>query len=78
VKQLIDIGDPITRERELVKMGNCINGKSLDNRLSVYILIEVFKALKGKTLPYDFYAAFTVQERSWIARSFECCWSYRS
>jgi putative aminopeptidase FrvX len=62
VKQLIEIGDPITRERELVKMGNCINGKSLDNRLSVYILIEVLKALKGKTLPYDFYAAFTVQE----------------
>lgn len=70
VKQLIDIGDPITRERELVKMGNCINGKSLDNRLSVYILIEVLKALKGKTLPYDFYAAFTVQEEVGLRGAF--------
>jgi len=70
VKQLIDIGDPITRERELVKMGNCINGKSLDNRLSVYILIEVLKALKGKSLPYDFYAAFTVQEEVGLRGAF--------
>ena len=70
VKQLIDIGDPITRERELVKMGDCINGKSLDNRLSVYILIEVLKALKGKTLPYDFYAAFTVQEEVGLRGAF--------
>ena len=70
VKQLIDIGDPITRERELIKMGNCINGKSLDNRLSVYILIEVLKALKGKTLPYDFYAAFTVQEEVGLRGAF--------
>jgi len=62
VKELVDIGDPITRERDLIMMGECINGKSLDNRVSVYILIEVLKALKGKSLPFDFYAAFTVQE----------------
>ncbi len=70
VKQLVDIGDPITRERELVRMGDCINGKSLDNRLSVYILIEVLKALKGRELPYDFYAAFTVQEEVGLRGAF--------
>jgi putative aminopeptidase FrvX len=70
VKQLIDVGDAITRERELIKMGDCINGKSLDNRLSVYILIEVLKALKGKSLPYDFYAAFTVQEEVGLRGAF--------
>lgn len=70
VKKLVDIGDPITRERELVKMGDCINGKSLDNRISVYILIEVLKALKGKDLPYDFYAAFTVQEEVGLRGAF--------
>lgn len=62
VKSLVDIGDPITRERELVVMGECVNGKSLDNRVSVYILIETLKAIHGKEIPYDFYAAFTVQE----------------
>ncbi len=58
----IEIGSPITRQRELVEMGNCVNCKSLDNRVSVYILIETLRKLKGKKLPYDFYGVFTVQE----------------
>ena len=58
----IGIGDPITRERELVEMGDCVNCKSLDNRLAVFILIETLKNLKGKKLPYDVYGVFTVQE----------------
>ncbi|MEE9372103.1 MAG: M42 family metallopeptidase [Saprospiraceae bacterium] len=62
VLKMVEIGDPITRERELIEMGECINSKSLDNRISVYILIETLRALKGKKIPYDFYAAFTVQE----------------
>jgi putative aminopeptidase FrvX len=70
VKRLIDVGDAITRERELIMMGDCINGKSLDNRLSVYILIEVLKSLKGKQIPYDFYAAFTVQEEVGLRGAF--------
>lgn len=70
VKELVDIGDPITRERDLIMMGECINGKSLDNRVSVYILIEVLKALKGRSLPYDFYAAFTVQEEVGLRGAF--------
>ncbi|HJW29870.1 MAG TPA: M42 family metallopeptidase, partial [Saprospiraceae bacterium] len=70
VKNLVAIGDPITRERQLIRMGHCINGKSLDNRLSVYILIETLKALQGKALPYDFYAAFTVQEEVGLRGAF--------
>ncbi len=62
VEKNITIGDPITRERDLIEMGNCVNSKSLDNRVAVYILIETLKKLKGKTIPYDFYAVFTVQE----------------
>lgn len=61
IKQ-VAIGDPITRDRHLIEMGNCVNCKSLDNRVSVFILIEAMRALKGKKLPYDFYAVFTVQE----------------
>lgn len=58
----ISIGNPITRERALVEMGDCVNCKSLDNRISVFILIETLRKLKGKKLPYDFYGVFTVQE----------------
>ncbi|MFO7938821.1 MAG: M42 family metallopeptidase [Bacteroidales bacterium] len=61
-EEWIEIGNPITRERELIEMGHCVNGKSLDNRISVYILIEVLKQLKNTELPYDVYAVFTVQE----------------
>lgn len=62
VKELVKIGDPITREREFIEMGQCVNSKSLDNRLAVFILIEMFKNLKGKEVPYDIYGVFTVQE----------------
>ncbi|MCF8237718.1 MAG: M42 family metallopeptidase [Saprospiraceae bacterium] len=62
VKKLICVGDPVTREREMIEMGECINSKSLDNRISVFILVEVLKALKGKELPFDLHAVFTVQE----------------
>lgn len=62
VKKLIEIGNPVTREREFIEMGNCVNGKSLDNRLSVFILIETLRKLKGKKVPYDIYGVFTVQE----------------
>ena len=62
VKQLVRIGDTITRERELIEMGDCVNSKSLDNRVSVFILIEALRLLQDKTVPYDIYAVFTVQE----------------
>ncbi|MBI1837218.1 MAG: M42 family metallopeptidase [Flavobacteriia bacterium] len=62
VKELVEIGNPITREREFIEMGNCVNGKSLDNRLAVFILIETLRKLKGKAVPYDIYGVFTVQE----------------
>lgn len=62
VKEIVTIGDSITREREFIEMGNCVNGKSLDNRLAVFILIETLKNLKGKDVPYDIYGVFTVQE----------------
>lgn len=62
VKKMISIGDSITREREFIEMGDCVNSKSLDNRLAVFILIETLKKLKGKKIPFDLYGVFTVQE----------------
>ena len=62
LEKSIKIGDPITREREFIEMGNCVNSKSLDNRLAVFMLIETLRKLKGKKVPYDVYGVFTVQE----------------
>ncbi len=60
VEKYIEVGNPITRERGLIEMGDCVNCKSIDNRVSVFILIEVLKQLQE--VPYDVYAVFTVQE----------------
>ncbi|MCH2084021.1 MAG: M42 family metallopeptidase [Saprospiraceae bacterium] len=62
VMEIVSVGNPITRERGLIEMGNCVNSKSLDNRVSVYILIETLRALKDESIPFDLYATFTVQE----------------
>ncbi|CAG5077253.1 M42 family metallopeptidase [Parvicella tangerina] len=60
VEKYIEVGNPITRERELIEMGECVNCKSIDNRVSVFILIEALKKIKNP--PYDVYGVFTVQE----------------
>jgi len=60
LEKQVEIGNPITWERELVEMGDCVNCKSIDNRVSVFILIEALKKLNATE--HDFYAVFTVQE----------------
>ena len=61
LEKVIGVGDTITRKRKMIEMGDCLNCKSLDNRVSVFILIEVIKQIKTPP-PYDIYAVFTVQE----------------
>jgi len=41
-------------------MGDCVNCKSIDNRVSVFILIEALRQLKDT--PANVYGVFTVQE----------------
>lgn len=60
VEKIVSVGDPITTERVLIEMGECVNCKSIDNRVSVFILIQTLKKLKN--IPYDVYGVFTVQE----------------
>ena len=60
VYKIVKVGDPVTRKRGLIEMGDCINCKSLDNRISVFVLIEALK--KIKTPDFNTYAVFTVQE----------------
>lgn len=60
VEKYISIGDTITRERDLVEIGNTVSTKSLDNRIAVYVLVEALKQLQQPA--YDTYAIFSVQE----------------
>lgn len=62
LKKYIEPGNAITRQRSLIEMGNCYNGKSLDNRISVYILEQTLKLFAHKKPAFDTYAVFTVQE----------------
>ena len=61
LEKIISVGDTITRSSEFIQMGNCFNCKSLDNRVSVFILIEMLREIKNKP-SYDIHAVFTVQE----------------
>ena len=45
VDKLVEVGNPVTRERQLIEMGECVNCKSLDNRISVFILIETLREI---------------------------------
>lgn len=64
VEKYVSVGDSVTRERDLVEMGDCVNVKSLDNRAGCYVLIEALRAIKAsrKKPSFNFVAAFTVQE----------------
>jgi endoglucanase len=64
VDKVIAIGDFVTRHSPLMELGECVNVKSLDNRASVFMLLEALREIKkSKRKPaYDFYAVFTVQE----------------
>ena len=62
VVEIVNIGNPVTRERSFIEMGDCVNSKSLDNRVSVYLLLETFRKLNDHEIPFDFYGVFTVQE----------------
>ena len=61
VKELgIEVGTPITIDRELVELSNGrVTGKAFDNRAGVAMLIKAMKAVKS---PHTLYAVFTVQE----------------
>lgn len=60
VKDLIPNGTPITRDRDVLKLGDCLSAKSLDNRISVFMLIEAIRLASKSNC--DFYGVFTVQE----------------
>ena len=60
VEKIIQIGDMVTMDRDLIELGNCVNVKALDDRVGIYIMLEALK--KMKNTHFDIYAVGTVQE----------------
>ena len=62
VKELIEPGDMATMDRTAERVGDLVMSKTLDNRLSVFVMLEALRLLKGKSLHANIYAVATVQE----------------
>ncbi len=60
VVELVRQGDVVTRHGELMQIGDLLNGKSFDDRIGVFIMIEAMKAAQGSKM--DIYAVGSAQE----------------
>lgn len=57
---MVKIGDMATFNGKFMVMGKKVSGKTMDDRVACYALIEAVKKIKA--CPNDFYAVFTTQE----------------
>jgi len=62
LKELVSIGDYITFKEDFSKLGNYYVNKSCDNRIGVYVVIEVLKRLKKIKHEFDIYGVLASQE----------------
>lgn len=62
VRAQVEIGDMVTMDRTAERVGDTVVSKTLDNRLSVFVMIEALRRLKGVQLPADVLAVATTQE----------------
>lgn len=60
VNERIRVGDPVTLYQDFQQVGNYMTCKSMDNRVSIYTLIELVKRVKSRKV--SVYAVATVQE----------------
>ena len=60
VKELIEVGDMVTLDRSFEEIGDCVIGKAMDDRLSVFVMIEAVRAMRSTEC--DIYVVATVQE----------------
>lgn len=60
VRSRVEIGDPVTLARTAEIVGGNVMSKTLDNRVSVFVMLEALKTLGAHTC--DIYAVATTQE----------------
>jgi tetrahedral aminopeptidase len=61
VEKLVQIGDPVTLLQRTEMTGDAILGKSMDNRVALWVAINAIRKLGGRS-PYDVYFVACVQE----------------
>ena len=62
VKAQVRVGDMVTLDQTARRVGQLVCGKAMDDRASVFLLLETLRALRGRPLRHDLYAVFSVQE----------------
>ncbi len=60
VKELVEIGDPVTLRQEYKEIGNNVSNKAIDDRIGVYVMLEAVRNLDKHQA--DIYLVATVQE----------------
>ncbi|TET36966.1 MAG: M42 family peptidase [Planctomycetota bacterium] len=60
VRKTVSVGDQVTLDVAFSPVGDYVTGKAMDDRIGVYIMIEVMKKLRGHKV--DVYGVGTVQE----------------
>ncbi|MDQ3227318.1 MAG: M42 family metallopeptidase [Chloroflexota bacterium] len=60
VRAAVELGDIVTLDRDLAETGDCVMSKALDDRLSVFVMIEALRAM-GKSSA-EIVAVATTQE----------------
>lgn len=60
VKKRVEIGDPVTLHQAFIAVGQHLSCKAMDNRVSIYTLIETLRRVKSRHV--SIYAVATAQE----------------
>ncbi|WP_435335504.1 M42 family metallopeptidase [Haloarchaeobius sp. TZWWS8] len=60
VKDRVSVGDLVTMSQQTEPLGDCVSGKSIDNRVSVFVLLELARRIDDPDVTVHF--AATVQE----------------
>ncbi|WP_328774680.1 M42 family metallopeptidase [Deinococcus aquaedulcis] len=62
VKAQVRVGDMVTLDQTARRVGNLVCGKAMDDRASVFLLLETLRALKDTAPKHEVIAVFSTQE----------------
>lgn len=60
VKEMVEVGDPVTLRQEFVRLGDKFSCKAMDDRAGILVMLEAVRKLDGHRA--DLYLVATVQE----------------
>ena len=60
VRATVSVGDVVTRQRDVVEIGHSVTGKSFDNRMGVFVMLEALASVEHHGV--DIYAVASTQE----------------